>query len=33
MWIFCRVTTFGSHDVDQWAKNHLAPSALIVSDG
>lgn len=31
--VFSRVTTFSSHDVDQWAKHHLAPSALVVSDG
>jgi transposase-like protein len=31
--VFSRVTTFSSHDVDQWAKSHLAPTALVVSDG
>lgn len=31
--VFNRVATFSSHEVDQWAKNRLAPSALVVSDG
>ncbi|AMV71194.1 IS1595-like element ISXca4 family transposase [Desulfuromonas carbonis] len=31
--VFSRVTTFSSHDVDQWARNHLSSSAFVVSDG
>ena len=31
--VFTRVATFSSDEVDQWAKSHLAPSALVVSDG
>lgn len=31
--VFSRVATFSSQEVDHWAKSHLAPSALVVSDG
>lgn len=31
--VLSRVVTFGSQDIDQWAKGHLAPTATVVSDG
>jgi transposase-like protein len=31
--VLSRVATFGLDDVDRWAKSHLAPSAIVVSDG
>lgn len=31
--VFSRVQTFSSHEVGQWAQNHLASTATVVSDG